>query len=109
MIEKEQFNFRSAAANLYFMALEAERQLSSIARVAHSTQRNQPVITVVGVTENGGRPIIELDFGRNELIISQYSGSGARVPDTVYRPQSFEEWHELFRGAINSNFGVFRI
>lgn len=109
VIPREQFDFGSAAANLFFMAQEAERQLSSISRVAHSTQASKPIITVIGVTDNGCRPIIELDFNRNEIIVSQHSGSGAIAPDTVYRPNSFEEWHELFRGAIHANFGVFNV
>lgn len=105
----EDFNFGAAAPNIFFMAKEAERQLESIHRVTITRQTKRPIITIVGFTENGCRPIVEFDFLTNEIVCSQTSGSGAVVPGSIYHPQSFAEWHELARAAISVNFGCFRV
>lgn len=109
MLPRESFNFGSAAPNLYFLAKEAERQLESISAVIFSRQSDRPIVTIVGVTDCGSRPMIELDFLRNEITVSNPLGAGRMAIDTVYKPNSFEEWYELTRGAINANFGYFKV
>lgn len=72
-----------------------------------------PSVTVIGIRQETGQPIIEVEFLRDGFkVTSKTIGSANQQEltfDSVRRPQSVTELVESFRGHMSVEFGFVRI
>lgn len=90
-----------------YRAAGAEVQLVICSRGA------EPSVTVIGVRQETGQPIIEVEFERSGFVVTSRTIGSANQQEIALsssrRPGSITELIETFRGHMSVEFGFTRI